>query len=174
MRQNLHLFYLKKSKKMKQFILLILIAFSFALPTQAQTINSSPFHRIPKPERNYNKSMNVLGMPVNPTFKAWRFTPMTGYNLTTKQLMAGLGYGLQWMHFVDSTQKYYTTFSIKAVGWLNGSTTPSINQPSFASGGITIGFLNELIQVGAAYTPSTPNTKSQIGGVINFAIPLNN
>lgn len=155
---------------MKHFFSVILLA--FALSTQAQ-VKTNPFRPIQKPEKSY-KVMNILGVPINPTFKAWRFTPMTGYNLTTKQLMAGLGYGLQWMHFVDSTQKYYTTFSIKAVGWLNGSTIPEPNQPSFGSGGITIGFLNELIQIGAAYTPATPNTKSQIGAVINIAVPLNN
>ena len=88
--------------------------------------------------------------------------------------MAGIGYGPQWMHFVDSTQKYYTTFSVQLVGWVNGNTTPSLAPPNFASVGITVGIFNQLIQLGAAYTPATAITKSQIGPVINIAIPLNN
>lgn len=136
------------------------------------TIAQSPFKRLPKPEQ---LNANVYGVSAaNKTITAFRFTPMTGYNLSTKQIMAGIGYGAQWMHFVDSTQKYYTTFSVQLVGWVNGSTAPQLNPPNFASAGLTIGFFNQLIQIGAAYTPPTSVTKGQIGAVVNLAIPLNN
>ena len=99
---------------------------------------------------------------------------MAGYNVSTKQLQAGLGYGIQWLHFVDSTQKYYTDFSINAVGWVNGNTAPSLTPPNFASFGITVGVLNQLIQGGVAYTPATAATKGNFGLIVNLAIPLNN
>jgi hypothetical protein len=99
---------------------------------------------------------------------------MAGYNVSTKQLQAGIGYGIQWLHFVDSTQKYYTDFSVNLVGWVNGTTAPSLNPPNFASFGVTVGILNQLIEAGAAYTPATPETKSSVGLIVNLAIPLNN
>ena len=148
-------------------ILITLLIFSFT--ANAQTLRSNPFKPLPKPN-HYSLSVTAT----NPTISAWRFTPMTGYNLSTNQIMAGIGYGMQWMHFVDSTQKYYTTFSVQLVGWVNGTTSPSLNPPNFASVGLTIGIFNQLIQLGAAYTPPTGSTKGQIGPVVNLAIPLNN
>lgn len=154
---------------MKQFMLLLTaVIFTFAATAQ---IKSSPFKPVPK---QVHYSASLYGVASNPTVTAWRFTPAAGYNLTTKQLMAGLGYGVQWMHFVDSTQKYYTTFSIQGIGWVNGNTTPSLNPPNFASFGISAGFLNQLVMAGFAYTPPTFATKGKIGLVVNFAIPLNN
>jgi len=136
------------------------------------TLAQSPFKALPKPVQLKANAYGVAAS--NTTITAFRFTPMSGYNISTKQIMAGIGYGAQWMHFVDSTQKYYTTFSVQLVGWVNGSTAPELNPPNFASAGITIGFFNQLIQFGAAYTPPTSATKGQIGAVVNLAIPLNN
>lgn len=155
---------------MKQLLVLFLLAFAFSANAQ---IKSSPFKPIPKPAVHL-KTFDAVGEVVNPTITAWRFTPAAGYNVTTKQIMAGIGYGVQWMHFVDSTQKYYTTFSIQGIGWVNGSTAPSLNPPNFASFGISAGFFNQLIMIGTAYTPKTADTKGTFGLVVNLAIPLNN
>ena len=153
-------------KKQFQMLAALLIAFTiFTIQASAQ----SPFKRLPKPN-----TYSLSATTVNPTITAFRFTPMTGYNLSTNQIMAGIGYGPQWMHFVDSTQKYYTTFSVQLVGWVNGNTAPTLNPPNFASVGLTIGLFNQLIQVGAAYTPPTSGRNGQIGPVVNLAIPLNN
>lgn len=157
---------------MKQFTLLLL-AVSFFFAATAQNLKSSPFRPIPKPAFTA-KTFDAIGQVTNPTITAWRFTPAAGYNVTTKQLMAGIGYGIQWMHFVDSTQKYYTTFSIQGIGWVNGSTAPTLNPPNFASFGISCGFFNQLIMIGGAYTPATAATKGQLGLVVNLAVPLNN
>lgn len=154
---------------MKKILILIAIVFT-ATVSQAQ-IKASPFKPLPKPKVSY-------ALPISQAIKhdttAWRFTPMAGYNVTTKQLMAGFGYGIQWIHFDQATEKYYTDFSVNAVGWVNGTTSPSLYPPNFTSFGITTGFLNQLVQVGGAFTPATPDTKSHIGLVVNLAIPLNN
>ena len=160
-------------KKQFQMLAALLIAFTiFSIQTNAQLLKASPFKPLPKP----NKVSLISGAiaVTNPTITAFRFTPMAGYNITTQQLQAGIGYGIQWMHFVDSTQKYYTSFSINAVGWVNGSTTPSLDPPNFVSYGLTLGVLNQLVQFGAAYTPGTSGTNGGIGFIINFAVPLNN
>ena|SRR6185312_749819 len=151
---------------MKRLLFLLLIAVSFSATAQ---IKGSPFRPIEKPANLYSLTTNGVK-----DFTAWRFTPMAGYNVSTKQLQAGLGYGIQWLHFVDSTQKYYTDFSINAVGWVNGNTAPSLTPPNFASFGITVGVLNQLIQGGVAYTPATAATKGNFGLIVNLAIPLNN
>ena len=155
----------------KLFFLLFTTIIAFSVNAQIKT---SPFKQIPKPETHLLKTFDAIGQAVNPTITAWRFTPAAGYNITTKQIMAGIGYGVQWMHFVDSTQKYYTTFSIQGIGWVNGFTAPTLNPPNFASFGISVGFLNQLIMFGTAYTPSTSDTKGTLGLVVNLAIPLNN
>lgn len=161
-------------KQKLKFGLLLIVAAAFALTTNAQTtLRTNPFRPIPKPTHQL-KALDAIGVATNPTITAWRFTPMTGYNIKTKQLMAGIGYGIQWMHFVDSTQKYYTTFSVKVAGWVNGLTTPSLNPPNLTSFGVSIGFLNELVQLGVAYSPATVEAKATVGPVINFAVPLNN
>jgi len=152
---------------MKITILLLAIIFSFAANAQ---IKSSPFRSIPKPAMK----ASLYGVTVNSTITAWRFTPMAGYNITTKQVMAGIAYGIQWLHVDPTTQRYYTDFSIQAVGWVNGSTPPTLAPPNFASFGVTLGLLNQLIQIGGAYTPATALTKSQIGLVVNLGITFNN
>jgi hypothetical protein len=153
---------------MKQ-LLILAIATIFAFTVNAQ-VKSSPFKPLPKPSNLYSVPMGATAKDIT----AWRFTPMAGYNVSTKQLQAGIGYGIQWLHFVDSTQKYYTDFSVNLVGWVNGTTAPSLNPPNFASFGVTVGILNQLIEAGAAYTPATPETKSSVGLIVNLAIPLNN
>jgi hypothetical protein len=153
---------------MKSIFKLFILSFAvlFATTTSAQ----SAFKPLAKPVKS---SMFTMAAS-NPTITAWRFTPMAGYNISTQQLQAGIGYGIQWLHFVDSTQKYYTDFSIQAVGWVNGNTTPSLYPPNFASFGITVGAINQLIQIGAAYTPPNYGNKGNVGLIVNFAIPLNN
>lgn len=158
---------------MLQKLTVLLFAVILAFTTNAQSLKTNPFKPIPKPVQTL-KSFDAVGGAVNPTITAWRFTPAAGYNVTTKQLMAGIGYGIQWMHFVDSTQKYYTTFSIQGIGWVNGTTAPTLNPPNFASFGISAGFFNQLIMVGGAYSPATADRKGQLGLVVNLAVPLNN
>lgn len=149
----------------------MLIGFILIAGIASAQIKSSPFKPIPKPVTH---SLAALSVSTSHDITAWRFTPMAGYNVSTKQLQAGIGYGIQWLRFIDSTQKYYSDFSINAVGWVNGSTAPSLNPPNFASFGITVGVLNQLIQGGLAYTPATPDTKGKLGLIVNLAIPLNN
>jgi len=153
---------------MKVFKLIIILLLVANL-SQAQ----SAFKRMPKPAMKYSVGINGV-TSLNPIITAWRFTPAAGYNVSTKQLMAGIGYGIQWMRFIDSTQKYYTKFSLQAIGWVNGNTAPTLNPPNFASFGVSAGFFNQLIMIGGAYSPATPATKGSVGFVVNLAIPLNN
>jgi hypothetical protein len=147
----------------------MLVGFVLIAGMASAQIKSSPFKPLPKPAVTV-----AFGAPLRTDITAWRFTPMAGYNLSTQQLQAGLGYGIQFLHYIDSTQKYYTDFSINGVGWVNGTTAPTLNPPNFASFGVTLGFLNQLIQGGYAITPATPDTKWKGGFIINLAIPLNN
>jgi hypothetical protein len=165
---------LKQQHNMKKvFSLLLIAAAMFFQTADAQiSIKPSPFRPIPKPQQLFS----IYGDNITPktVLTAWRFTPMAGFNLSTKQLMAGMGYGIQWLRYIDSTQKYYTDFSIQAVGWVNGNTSQTINPASFTSLGITVGAFNQLVQVGAAYTPATETTKDHVGVIVNLALPLNN
>ena len=158
---------------MKSIIKIIILSLSmvvFAVSANAQ-MKVSPFRPLPKPKQTYSIT---IGQAIKSDTSAWRFSSMAGYNITTKQLMAGIGYGIQWLHFDEATGKFYTDFSVQAVGWVNGSTPPTLNPPNFASFGITVGFLNQLIQAGAAYTPATATNKGGIGFVVNLGIPFNN
>lgn len=157
---------------MKSIIKITVLSLILAITTASVNaqMKVSPFRPLPKPVQKYGIS---IGQAVRTDTTAWRFSSMAGYNITTKQLMAGMGYGIQWLHFDETTQKWYTDFSVQAVGWVNGSTPPTLNPPNFASFGITLGLLNQLIQAGAAYTPATATAPSHIGLVVNLGIPLN-
>jgi|ERR1035437_51435 hypothetical protein len=149
---------------MKSLFILLLIALSINVSAQ------SPFHRMPKPAMKYGVS---LAAPV--TITAWRFTgPIAGYMYPQSQVVTGLGYGYCWMHFVDSTQRYYTTFSISPTVFAGGNVTPSITSNNIMSTAVMFGFANQLFMVGPCYNFASPNnSKGSFGVVVSISVPLN-
>jgi hypothetical protein len=155
---------------MKQFILLLLIAFSFALPTQAQTINSSPFKHIPPPQKVAGIYKATLA---NNSITAYRFVlPFAGFSPITKQISTGIGYGWNKLHWVDSTATYYTDVSIFGAIFVNGS----IDTPSpynFTSVGVGVGVLNDLIMIVPSYNlPTSQNKRGAFDFKISFGLTL--
>lgn len=148
----------------------ILAAFLFlASITFAQTeIKTSPFKHLPIPQKS-----GLFKAALNTKVVAYRFVlPFAGYSPMTKQISTGLGYGWNKMHFVDSTQKYYTDLSIFAAIFLNGDVTPT--PYNFTSIGIGIGMLNNLIVIAPSY--NLPNSDHKSGAFdlkISFGVPLN-
>ena len=158
--------------KLKHLLLYCLLIFSVSSYAQ------SSLKRVPKPVKKAANA-RILGVADNSNVvKAFRFTgPIAGYLFlpgNKNQIVTGLGYGWQRMHFVDSTQKYYTDFSISAVAYAGGNTLPSLHPNNIMSVGVSIGVLNQLIMLGPAYNlPSIGNSKGSIGLVINISMPLN-
>lgn len=150
---------------MKIILYLLILVFSVSV-CEAQ----SSFKRLPKPT-----SKKSLGIVSDNVVKAFRFTgPIAGYLYPENQVVTGLGYGWQRMHFVDSTQKFYTDFSISAVAYAGGNVLPTIHPNNIMSVGISLGVLNQLIMIGPAYNlPSHGNSKGSIGVVLNVSMPLN-
>lgn len=159
-----------KIKHLFLFSLLILsINFCYA---------QSSFHKVPKPHKSNGKL--IAGAAVastdNTVVKAFRFTgPIAGYMYPQNQVVTGLGYGWQRMHFVDSTQKYYTDFSISAVILAGGKVLPSIPKHNVISAGIGLATLNQLLMIIPCYNfPVSSSNKGSIGVVFSIAVPLNN
>lgn len=99
---------------------------------------------------------------------------MAGYDVLNNKIVTGLGYGYNRLHWVDSTQKYYTDFSINGVIYAGGYAVPSVFENNIVSVGMSAGFLNQLVMIGLAYNiPLAENTKGKIGLVLNFSVPLN-
>ena len=135
-------------------------------------IAQNPLKRMPIPVQKFSA---LAGVTANPTITAWRFTgPMAGFMYPQNQVVTGLGYGYQRMHFVDSTQRYYTSFSISGVVYAGGNVTPSINPNNIISIGISAGLFNQLVMFGPCFNlPSAKSSGGSLGVVVNFSVPLN-
>jgi hypothetical protein len=154
-------------------ILLLLTAILFCTTCIAQ----SPFKRLPKPYTQGAVHSNAIGDVVAPaaTLNAFRFTgPIAGYMYPQNQVVTGIGYGYQKLHWDDAIQRYKTDFSINAVAYAGGNVEPDLKNPnSIMSLGISAGFANQLIMIGPAYNLPTKDTKGSFGLVVNISVPLN-
>lgn len=154
---------------MKKLITLFAFVFTMSAATMAQVqLKTSPFKHLPVPQKS-----GLFKAVLNNKIVAYRFVlPFAGYSPITKQISTGLGYGWNKMHFVDSTQKYYTDLSIFAAIFVNGDLVPT--PYNFTSFGVGIGMLNNLITIVPAY--NLPNSNNKGGAFdlkISFGVPLN-
>ena len=148
------------------FLLLLLI---FSITASAQ----SSFKRIPRPAKN-NARFAAIAAGQKPV-TAFRFTgPIAGFMYPQNMVVTGLGYGFQRMHFVDSTQKYYTDFSISGVVYAGGNVRPSISPNNIISAGISLSMLNQLINVGPVWNFAKGDVKGSFGVVFSIGVALNN
>lgn len=153
-------------------IFVILTIFSF------KTEGQSAFHRIPPPSKlNPFKPVPHYKLTLEtPKITAFRFTgPIAGYDLINNKVVTGVGYGMQKLHWIDSTQKYYADFSLSGIVFAGGNATPSVTQNNIVSVGIGAGFLNQLILVAPVYNlPLIYGTKGKFGLVVSVSVALNN
>ena len=151
---------------MKHLIkLLILIAILFAtISTQAQMVNKNPFKHLLPP------SKTGFALPSSNSITAYRFVlPFAGYSPFTKQISTGLGYGWNRLHFVDSTQSYYTDLAIFGAIFANGNIDPS--PYNFVSIGVGVGVFNNLIMVVPSYNlPTSTNKNGAFDLKISFGL----
>lgn len=134
----------------------------------AQTkVAVSPFRRLPVPQTNLFKAT------LSNSITAYRFVlPFAGYSPLTKQISTGIGYGWNKLHYVDSTQRYYTDISVFGAIFINGNVTPT--PYNFTSVGIGVGLLNNLIVIAPSYNlPNGDNKSGAFDLKISFGLPLN-
>lgn len=145
-------------------IQLLVIAVLFCLGANAQF---SSFKPLPKVKRNFiAKDM----FTPDSTFKAWRFiADIAAYSEPGNILEAGIGYGYQWLKYDYTTQKWYCTFSVSAVGFAGGSVAPS-TPASIGSAAIMFGIQNNLVMAGPQYNFGT----KQFGVAVSVGISFNN
>jgi len=94
---------------------------------------------------------------------------MAGYLYPGQQLVTGLGYGFNHLKFIDSTQKWNTIYSVNAVVFAGGNVAPTLSPFTVLSAGISVGLLNQLIQVGPVY-----NFSGKFGVFLSVSVALNN
>lgn len=154
--------------KFKLFLLSLVLLFSMGI-CEAQ----SSFKRLPRPSPSYKKTLAAL--PDEKAITAFRFTgPIAGFMYPQNMVVTGLGYGFQRLHYVDSTDKYYTDFSISGVVYAGGNVRPSIHPNNIMSVGISLGVLNQVFMAGPCYNFPNGPVKGSIGVVFNISMPLNN
>lgn len=157
---------------MKLPILLIFLTFCIGV-CNAQ----SPFKRLPKPQSLLaaSRAHAIVAPTQEKAFYAFRFTgPIAGYMYPQNQIVTGLGYGWQRLHFVDSTQKYYTDFSISAVAFAGGNVSPTLHPNNIISIGVGLGVMNQLLEIVPCYNfPSSGHSGGSVGIVFSFSMPLN-
>lgn len=154
---------------MKKILLFIVIVLPMSIFAQVK-LTSSPFKHLPLPQKD---GLLKMALKINNTIVAYRFVlPFASYSVSTKQIATGLGYGYNKLHYIDSTQKYYTDLSVFAAIYINGNITPT--PYNFTSVGIGVGFLNNLIVISPTF--NLPNAEKKGGAFdlkISFGMPLN-
>lgn len=152
-----------RTKLIALIAVLFIAVSSFA---QAQ-IKSSPFKHLPIPQRS--ELLKAQLITAKNTVTAWRFSlPFAGFDIKTQQISTGLAYGWSKLHFVDSTQKYYTDLSIFGTILINGNTAPT--PFNFTSVGLGIGILNGLINIIPCY--NIGNTTDKFSFKVSFGLTL--
>lgn len=126
--------------------LLTIFAILFCTAIFAQTrITTSPFKPLKPPEKS-----SLFKIASNQKYYAYRLvSPFAAYSFFTQQMSTGIGYGWNKMHFIDSTQTYYTDLSIFLAISLNGNIVPTpYNWTSIGAG---VGFLNGRLMIIPCY-----------------------
>lgn len=152
---------------MKKFLIALLMLITSTAFAQTK-LSVSPFKHLPIPQKSLMKatlSDNAI--------TAYRFVlPFAGYSPLTKQISMGIGYGWNKLHYIDSTQRYYTDLSIFGAIFINGNVTPT--PYNFTSVGIGVGLLNNLIIIAPSYNlPNSDNKSGAFDLKISFGVPLN-
>lgn len=153
-----------RNKSKLAFIAVLLCAAIFAnaqspfrpLPRHSK-IEWSPFKHLLPPAAMAKKVSIEYGIPIKAAslfapneISAWRFSlPFAGYDVKTQQLSTGLAYGWNKLHWIDSSQKYYTDLSIFGAILVNGNTSPT--PYNFTAIGLGVGLFNGLINFIPAY-----------------------
>lgn len=159
-------FYKSKSVTMRSFFFLLFILAGMIASSQ------SAFKALPKHTTHGKYGVSVSSPTVT---SAFRFTgPIAGFAYPQNQVVTGLGYGWQKLHWIDSTSKYYADFSLSAVVYAGGNVQPSLNDNNILSVGLSLGVLNQLIMIGPVYNFPKGENKGSFGVVVNFSVPLNN
>lgn len=147
--------------KLKLMILLL----SLAGVCKGQTLLS--FVRPMGKPVNYFRDRVQLALPTTDSNVFRPIASVASYTVPGNILMTGIGFGYQHNTFDYTTGKWYTLYSFNAMVYAGGSLSPK-TPADIISEGLTIGFLNNLIMVGAVYNGS------RILGVISLGVSLNN
>lgn len=133
----------------KIFFLAAILLFTSSLFAQI-LIEESPFNHLKPPEKSVLRMLSSKSIYSKNEYIAWRFvSPFATYSVTTQQIGTGIGYGWNRMHFVDSTQSYYTDISVILALCINGNITPT--PYNFTSIGLGFGVHNNLFMLVPAY-----------------------
>lgn len=161
---------------MKHLIFLFAITI-FACSTQAQLKKTSPFHRLPAPEK---VSASRYGVSQSTKATAWRFTAAAAYfDVVNNKILTGIGYGFNSMHATapdaNGNAVWYTDFTANLSVYAAGNATPtySYGNTNIIGIGPSIGILNKLINVGYAFYPAMNGGVSKSGIIAGISIPLN-
>lgn len=147
---------------MKKLFFILSLLFSLSVSAQVG-FNKNPFVSLRPPTSNLKASLLFSKNEVS----IWRFSlPFAGFDIRTQQISTGLAYGFNRMHFIDSTQKYYTDLSLFLAILLNGNIAPT--PYNFTSIGLGVGILNGLVNIIPCYSIGD----KIIGFKISFGLTL--
>jgi hypothetical protein len=147
---------------------LVTIAMLFLLSVGAFAQRSGPFKPLPKVQFG-----SKLG-DVPTTMNAWRFTTVAGYSYPSNQVVTGLGFTYQNLKWVDSTQKWYSNWSVGPYIFAGGNVVPSVNPFNIISVGVGVSVLNQLITLAPVYNLPMDGNGGKFGVVLSIGIALNN
>lgn len=163
---------------MKIKLLLAFVIAIFSLQSLSAQTPLSPFKVLPKPAwsplHRLKLAPKVAFTQPDSTITAWRFTVVAGYEYPANQAVTGLGFTYQKLKYIDSVQKWYTTFAVGPYIFAGGQVVPTISPFNIISVGVGVAFLNNLITIIPCYNLPVSGNKGSFGVVASFGIALNN
>jgi len=171
-------------KRLKLILLFIIITAT----TQAQVkyVKTNILHKVKSPiqlmyegkihpKLSLSKNVVTTTYPDIATFRI--IGPVVGYGVFNNNLIGGVGYGYNRLHYVDSISIYHSKFSINAMLWGAAQLgIPSLNpsNKNIVGVGPAVGLFNNIILIGYCWkAPFIAGTSGQSDLVIVGHLPIN-
>lgn len=168
---------------MKQITVLFLaVILAFSVNAQTKFVKTDIFHRMEPPAQLMNEgkisqkvTFNSVAFPDIATFRI--IGPVAGYGITKNNLVAGVGYGYNILHYVDSLSTYRSKVSFNGMLWGSAQLgVPSLNPSSknIIGVGPAVGVFNNILVIGYCWkAPLIAGTSGQSDLVIAGHFPIN-
>lgn len=174
---------MKNQIQMIGAILITLIIFSFKTEAQKSSVfvKTNIFHRIPSPMKLIEKgklSLTAGTVSAYPDITTFRIIgPVAGYGVINNDLIVGVGYGFNRLHYIDSLSTYNSKYSLNAMLWGTAALgVPSLNPNNKNVIGIgpSVGLFNNILILGYCWkAPFIAGTTGQSDFVIAGHLPIN-
>lgn len=148
---------------------------------QVKFVKTNVFHRVLPPTQlvlQGKLSLQYGATEAYPDITTFRIIgPVAGYGVVNNNLVAGVGYGFNRLHYVDSLSIYHSRYSFNAMLWGAAALgVPSLdpNNKNVIGIGPSVGLFNNILVIGYCWkAPFVTGTSGQSDLIIAGHLPIN-